>query len=289
LQLTKFKLGLRSVSPIAERIAVIGAGRIGRAIIKALVSSGYRNVVATGRSESTLHEAETLGARSLRSNSEAVSRADLVILSVKPFHLPQVLVEVERELWKGKVVVSIMAGVRIETLKKHMPEAEVYRAMPNICSLVGRSSTAIADGTKPGERMELVERVFSTLGKVYWVQEELLDAWTGLVGSGPAYIAEVIDGLVLGGLAVGMPRELALASVLDVLEGTVEFLRKQGMHPSQMRDEVITPRGTTIVGIKVLEKRALKSALIEAVVKATRRATGISKALNATLERLTEK
>ena len=275
--------------PIAERIAIIGAGRIGRAIIKALVSSGYRNIIATGRSKSTLHEIEKLGVKPLRDNKEAVSLADLVILSVKPFHFPQVLVEVGRELWEEKVVVSIMAGVRLEILKKSMPGAEVYRAMPNICSLVGKSSTAIAYDTKPGDRMELVERIFSTLGRVYWVQEELLDAWTGLVGSGPAYIAEIIDGLVLGGLAVGMPRELALASILDVLEGTAEFLRRQSVHPSQMRDEVITPRGTTIAGISVMEKRAIKATLIEAVVKATKRSEGISRTLNMTLERLVEK
>jgi len=270
------------------RVAILGAGKIGRIIAKALVDRGYGEVVATGRSEATLREAEKLGAKATRDNRKAVSEADVVIISVKPYHFPQLLREVGSDAWGGKLVVSIMAGVKIATLRKRMPGAEVYRAMPNVCAAVGKSSTAVAYDTSPGERARVVEELLSALGKVYWLPEELLDAWTGLVGSGPAYVAELIDGFVLGGLAVGLPRELALASVLDVLEGTAELLRRRGVHPSQMRDEVITPKGTTIAGISVLERRAVKSILIEAVVAATKRSSSISESVDKTLETLSD-
>ncbi|MEM1620051.1 MAG: pyrroline-5-carboxylate reductase [Fervidicoccaceae archaeon] len=272
------------ICDMGERIAIIGAGKMGRILIKTLVSSGY-SVVATGRSEATIREAEALGAIATRDNDQAVRSADLVILAVKPFHLSNVVKEVKPESWDGKVVLSILAGVKIATIKRFTRGSEVYRAMPNVCALVGKSSTAVShDGGGKGPGAEVVERVLSQLGRVYWVPEELLDAWTGLVGSGPAYIAEIIDGLVLGGLAVGMPRELALASILDVLEGTAEYLRRLGVHPAQMRDAVITPRGTTIAGIAVLERGRVKSTLIKTVQSATKKSEALSKMVNSMVE-----
>ena len=262
--------------PIAEKIAVIGAGKIGQALIKALVSSGYDNIVATARRQITLRNVSKLGVETTQDNNKAVNDAVIVILSVKPYHLPNVLQEVKPGSWDGKIVVSLLAGVRISTLREYMPRAEVYRAMPNINALVRKSSTAIAYNGQPGPGKFTVERIFRTVGKVYWVPEELLDAWTGLVGSGPAYIAEIVDGLILGALAIGVPRDLAFESILDVLEGTAELLRSTQIHPSQMRDEVTTPAGTTIRGLSVLESESIKAALIKAVEAATQRSREVS-------------
>lgn len=262
--------------PIAEKIAVIGAGKIGQALIKALVSSGYENIIATARRQITLRNVSKLGVETTIDNDRAVREAVLIILSVKPYHLPNVLQEVRSESWSGKTVVSLLAGVRIATLREFIKGAEVYRAMPNINSLVRKSSTAIAYNGQPGPGKVTVERIFRTVGKVYWVPEELLDAWTGLVGSGPAYIAEIVDGLILGALSIGVPRDLAFESILDVLEGTAELLRSTQIHPSQMRDEVTTPAGTTIRGLAVLESESVKAALIKAVEAATQRSKEVS-------------
>ncbi len=262
------------------RVAVLGAGKIGSAIIKAVTESGLAEVMATGRREVTLENARRLGAVATRDNRAAVEWGEVIILSVKPHHFPKVLAEVGPEAWAGKVVASVMAGVSLRTLRHYLRGAEVFRAMPNINALVKKSSTAVA-GEKGSEAAAVVEKIFSALGRVYWVPEDLIDAWTGLAGSGPAYIAEIVDGLILGALAVGMPRDLALETILDVLEGTAELLRRYRMHPAQMRDEVTTPAGTTIAGLSILEAEGVKAALIKTVKAATERATEINRLIDA--------
>lgn len=259
-----------------KTVAVLGAGRIGSAIIRAVKDCCWDvEVIATGRREETLESARALGARATRDNNEAVRLADLVVLSVKPHHFPVVVRQVSRELWGGKVVVSVMAGVKLRTLESLLVGAEVYRAMPNINALVKKAATAIATGNSENPRKGVVENLFKCLGSVYWVPEEFLDVWTGLVGSGPAFIAEIIDALVLGAVASGMPRDIAYKAILDVLEGTSALLKNRGTHPAEVRDEVTTPGGTTIRGLKVMESMGVKAALMETIEAAYRRSAEI--------------
>jgi len=252
-------------------IAIIGAGKVGSAMIKALRQCYSRvRIIATGRSEATLLNAKSLGAEATRDNDCAVREANFVILSVKPHHFPVVVKQVNRDSWNDKVVVSVMAGIKLSTLRMVMPKAEVYRAMPNINIAVRKSSTAITD--VKGEYRDVVEEVFTCFGRVYWVPEEYLDVWTGLAGSGPAFIAEIVDALVLGAVAAGMPRDLAYRSILDVLEGTAEYLRSNpAVHPAEMRDAVTTPAGTTIRGLMAMESKGVKAALMKTVEAAYRR------------------
>ncbi len=255
---------------VERRVAVLGAGKIGRAFVSALARSGVE-VVATARSEETLREAARLGARVTRDNRRAVLESDTVVISVKPYHFPQLVREVGVGAWEGKLVVSVMAGVRLSTLRAVLDGAEVYRAMPNLNAYVGLSSTAVA-GDNGGPRSGEVERLLGLLGRVYWVPEEYLDVWTGLAGSGPAFIAEIIDALAMGAVAAGLSRELAYRAVLDVLEGTAKLLSaRAGVHPAQLRDEVATPAGTTIRGLMVLESEGVKAALMKVVEEAARR------------------
>ncbi len=260
----------------ATSIAVLGAGKIGSALVKALVSQarGVR-VVATGRSAETLRRVESLGAHATRDNRRAVESADLVVISVKPHHFPQLLRETGFDVWEGKVVVSVMAGVRLATLQSVLEGAEVYRAMPNLNAYVGKSATAIAENGS-GSSKSLVEELFSLIGYTYWVPEEYLDVWTGLAGSGPAFLAEIIDALAMGAVASGMSRELAYRAILDVMEGTAILLKaREGIHPAQLRDEVATPAGTTIRGLTVLESKGVKAALMSVVEEASRRSREI--------------
>lgn len=252
-------------------LAVLGAGKIGRAFISAAVRSGHYKVIATARSELSLAEASRLGALSTRTNREAVEKAQLVVISVKPFHFPQLIQEVGGDIWSGKIVISVMAGVRLGTLASVLEGAEVYRAMPNLNAYVGLSSTAVACNWGC-EHAQEVERLLSLIGRVYWVPEEYLDVWTGLAGSGPAFISEIIDALAMGAVAAGLSRELAYLAVLDVLEGTAQLLRsRSSIHPAQLRDEVATPAGTTIRGLMVLESNGVKAALMKVVEEAAQR------------------
>ncbi|EWG07660.1 MAG: pyrroline-5-carboxylate reductase [Candidatus Aramenus sulfurataquae] len=254
-----------------HKVAVIGTGKIGTAIIRALLES-YPSVriISTGRRDETLMKAKSMGVEATKDNDYAVRESDLVILSVKPQHFSTVLSQVKS--WEGKKVVSVMAGIRASTLSSLLKGAKVVRAMPNINAIVKRSVTAIAEN---GGRDEEIEEVFRALGTVYWVPEEMLDVWTALVGSGPAFISEIIDGLVLGAVECGMPRDLAYNAVLDMIAGTVENLRLNGDHPVTLRDLVTTPSGTTIRGLMTMEEQGVKSALIKTVESAYRRAKEI--------------
>ncbi len=264
------------VRHIAEKIAIIGAGKIGQAIIRALSTSNKFSIIATARRKETLRNLSSLGVITSLDNNYAVKNSEIIIISVKPYHVERVFSEVKKEHWKNKVIISIVAGISTSIIRAFTNNPEVYRAMPNINVLVKKSSTAIAYNGSPGENKELVEKIFSLMGKVYWVREELLDAWTGLIGSGPAYLAEIIDGMILGAFSIGLPRDIAFQAILDVMEGTAELLRNRRVHPAQMRDEVTTPGGTTIRGLAVLESNGVKAALIKAVEEATERSIEVN-------------
>lgn len=268
-------------------ISVIGAGRIGQAIIRAAGRCVSR-VIATGRRQETLEAARALGAEATRDNAYAARQADLIVISVKPHHFPVVAPEI-REAVEGRVVVSIVAGVKLSTLRLAFPGAEVYRAMPNINALIARSTTALAtENNSRRPNSGLVEDLFKCLGSVYWIPEEWMDAWTALVGSSPAFIAEIVDALVLGAVMVGMPRELAYKALLDALKATAEHLEKSPAHPLQLRDEVTTPAGTTIYGLMKLESEGVKAGLMKVIEASTRRGSQLGESIDRTVRRALE-
>ncbi len=265
-------------------ISVLGAGKIGSAIIKAVKENCKDvEVIATGRREETLRNAEQLGAKATRDNDEAVREGKLIILSVKPQHFPVVVKQVGKDRWKGKVVVSVMAGVKLKTLESVLEGAEVYRAMTNVNAMVKKASTAVA--TNNGKNKDAVENLLKLLGTVYWVPEEFIDVWTALIGSGPAFLAEIIDALTMGAVASGMPRELAYNAILDVMEGTAVLLKARNSHPISVRDEVTTPAGTTIRGLMVMEARGVKSALMETIEAAYKRSIEIGNEIDKEIRR----
>ena len=267
------------------KFAIIGAGKIGTAIIRSLISCGVTQIVGTGRREETLESIRRLGVEATRDNRWAASWADIIVISVKPYHLPKVAKEILYVV-DGKILVSVVAGVRVKTLEKLFPGAIVYRAMPNINAVIGRSTTAVTP-LREGEHSVIVDLMFRCMGSVYWIPEELFDVWTALIGSGPAFIAEIVDALVLGAVSAGMPRDIAYRAVLDMIASTTRLL-EDNMHPSQLRDLVATPAGTTIRGIKVLEERAVKAALMEVIEKSAERSRELGEEIDrVVLEALT--
>lgn len=264
-------------------VAVLGAGKIGTILAEAFVGRGW-TVLATGRSEETLERARRAGAIPTRDNREACRRADAVVLAVKPRQLPELVEEIGSEV-AGKTVVSVVAGVSTAALEGLLRGAGVVRAMPSISALARASLTALSAGRSAcGRDREVAEELFRSVGEVVWVSEEHMDAITALLGSGPAFVAEVADALTLGAVAAGVPRDLAYRAVLKLLEGTAETLRRTGWHPAQLRDAVVTPAGTTAEGLRAMEGLGVRAAIIEAILRAAARSAELGREASSLLD-----
>ncbi len=256
------------------RVAVMGAGTIGSAVAKALSESGHE-VVATRRNLEKVKWLEEYGVRLTRDNREAAEWAEVVFLAVKPGKVGQVLEEVSG-LLEGKLLISLAAGIGLDYLGRLAPEAKVVRAMPNIAVLVGESFTAYSTNLG-GEEVETVEKLLRTFGDCIRVEEEHMDAITGLSGSGPAYVTVFLEAMVYGGLRVGLPREIARKASLQTLLGTAKLLMETEKHPAEVREWVITPGGTTIDGIFELEEGKIRTAVMKAVDAATKKSRILSR------------
>jgi len=255
------------------RVAVLGAGTIGGAIAKALKKAGY-DVVATRRRVEKAKELLELGIDVISDNRKAAESADVVFIAVKPSKVGDVLEEIA-DLIEGKLVISVVAGVSLKELKR-FAKAKFVRAMPNIAVLVGESFTAYATELE-GEEVELVEKLLRTFGDCVRVEEEHMDAITGLSGSGPAYVTVFLEAMVYGGLRVGLPRDLAKRASLQTLLGTAKLLMETERHPAEVREWVITPGGTTIDGVFELEEGKIRTAIMKAVDAATKKSRILSK------------
>lgn len=212
----------------------------------------------------------------VNSNAGAVSEASVVVLCVKPNDIGTALGQAGNTL-DGKLLVSIVAGQKIKSLKALAPGARVIRAMPNTAAMVGRSATAYAcDDSVSSEDKSVAEAVFSSIGEVYPVGEKMLDAVTGLSGSGPAYVYLMIEALSDGGVACGLPRKLSLDLAVQTVIGAAEMVSATSEHPAVLREMVTSPAGTTMAGLSELEACGVRSAFIEAVRAASNRAGELS-------------
>ncbi len=254
------------------RVAILGAGRMGRAIGLGALRCGAVVYATRGRRE-LLDELRRLGFHPVESNREAARIADVVVISVKPWLVERVAGEI-RGVVTGKPVVSVAAGVGLRKLRSLLPGAVVYRAMPNLGALVGLSATALC--CKGGGADELIEKLFRCIGEVFWVEEKLFPAWTGLAGSGPGIVALLADALLEAGVYNGLRSEEARLLVSLVLEATGRLLREK--HPALLRDEVATPAGTTIEGIRVLERSGCRGALLDSITAAVEKALRMEEA-----------
>ena len=205
-------------------------------------------------------------------NREAVSWADVVVLAVKPQTLPVVLSELGPIL-SHALVISIVAGVTIRTVAEQMAGAmRVVRAMPNTPALVREGMTALAMGAGVSDDdVQLVRTIFEAVGRVVLVEERLMDAVTGLSGSGPAYVFQAIEALADGGVMMGLPRQTAELLAVQTVLGAARLVLESGVHPAQLKDRVASPGGTTIAGLHQLEQGGFRASLMAAVEAATTR------------------
>lgn len=211
------------------------------------------------------------GAKGALSNRALVEQSDVVILAVKPQQLAAATLDLASAA-AGKLVVSILAGVRLAKLAAALPSARLVRVMPNTPALVGHGASAFALGANATSTDgDLVNSLLSAVGRAYLVDECLLDAVTGLSGSGPAFVYVTIEALADGGVQMGLPRDIALALAAQTVKGAAEMVLATGDHPAVLKDRVASPEGTTIAGLQEIENRGLRAALIAAVEAATQR------------------
>lgn len=204
-------------------------------------------------------------------NQAVVDAADIVLLAIKP-QLFDVVVQALVRQNAQQIVLSILAGVPLARLESAFPNYPVIRAMPNTPATVGAGMTAIAAGAHAQpSHLALAMQVFGAVGEVVEVPERLMDAVTGLSGSGPAYVALMVEALADGGVAAGLPRAIAQQLALQTVLGTAELLKESNLHPAELKDRVTSPGGTTIAGVSHLERQGFRSALIEAVRAAAMR------------------
>ncbi|MCH9647703.1 MAG: pyrroline-5-carboxylate reductase [Deltaproteobacteria bacterium] len=259
------------------RVAVIGAGKMGETLIRAMVGSGAvpaEQIVATGRKELRLDAlSRELHIETTLDNRQAVRDADLLLLCVKPQGAAKVLAELREEITADKLLVSILAGVPTKRLEESLLSGvPVVRAMPNTPSLLGEGMTALCAGASADQaQVERARRIFERVGRTLVLDEKHFDAVTGLSASGPAFIYIVIEALAEGGVKVGLPRQVATELAAQTCLGAAKMVIETDHHPAVLKDAVTTPAGCTIDGILKLEEGGLRVTLIKAIVEAARR------------------
>ncbi len=270
---------------MSQKIAFAGAGNMGGAILRGLLNSGYnpKDILFYEPFEKTAKPVEELGAVRYADFGKMANDANVVFLCVKP----QVFKAVAGE-WsasaKGKVtskpeIISIMAGVSrakiIDALD--FEHGDVVRVMPNLPLTVGKGAIAIATDGVSAESLETAKTLLSTVGVTVTVGENLIDAVTGLSGSAPAYVFEFIEGLVRGGVKMGLTRPVAMQLTLATIEGSVELLKRSGKDTGELSAMVSSPAGTTIAGVQVLEDAGFRGTLMHTVEAATLRSQALGK------------
>ena len=260
------------------RLAVLGAGKMGGTLLRALRERGLLGpgeVAATTRHAATAQDAAArLGVDVGTDNRRAAAAAEVVLLAVKPQALAEVLREIAPVLRPEQLLVSIVASASTAFIEGHLQgPVPVVRAMPNTPSLVGAGMTALAPGRHAGgAHLERARALFAAVGRTLVLDERHMDAVTALSASGPAFVYVVLESLAEGGVKVGLPRNIATELAAQACLGAATMVLETGEHPALLKDAVTTPAGCTIDGLLQLEEGGLRVTLIKAVVEATRRA-----------------
>ncbi len=269
---------------MSVKFGLIGGGVMGETLLSRLIAQKIYQPSEVLVSEPLLERrnllAQQYGVQVTADTQAVASTAQVLLLAIKPqifTAVAQTLQDVVVTLVAKPLVISILAGVSLHQLETAFPHLPAIRAMPNTPATVGAGMTAIALGNHTNESHRTTAmQLFAAAGEVVEVPEVLMDAVTGLSGSGPAYVALMVEALADGGVAAGLPRAIALQLALQTVRGTALLLQETGMHPAVLKDRVTSPGGTTIAGIAELERFGFRSALIQAVQAAAKRSQELS-------------
>ena len=265
--------------PVPIRIGFLGAGQMATALAKGWATAGLLDLTHSLASDPYQAAREkfqaTTGIRATNSNAEVIAATDVLVLAVKPQMMSAVLPEAAATISAKHLVVSIAAGITLKQLAEWIgSDTRLVRVMPNTPCLVGASATGYSVGPKAtAADGELVGKLFRSVGNAFAVPENLLDAVTGLSGSGPAYVYVMIEALADGGVRVGLPRDIALSLAAQTVFGAAKMVLETGSHPAALKDAVASPGGTTIAGLHALERAGFRAGLMDAVEAAAKRAT----------------
>lgn len=265
------------------RFGFIGAGRMATALARGFVERGLvaaENLLASDPSPAAAEAfARTTGGRATADNVAVARGSDCVWLAVKPPQMGDVLVQLAGVVTADHLVVSVAAGVTLATIAQALGAGpRLVRVMPNTPCLIGQGASAYSLG--PGASQsdgQTIGRLLESVGRAMHVEEKLLDAVTGLSGSGPAFVYLMIEALSDGGVRMGLPREVARTLAAQTVRGAAEMVLTSGQHPAALKDEVTSAGGTTIAGLHVLEAAAVRGAMMSAVEAATRRSIELGK------------
>lgn len=261
----------------STRIGFVGAGKMATALARGLCTAGiaaperlFASDVLPAASEQF---AAQTGAAVVQHNADVARQCDVLFLSVKPQHFPGILAELAPHVEQRHLIISIAAGIPLKAIAQALgAERRLVRVMPNAPCLVSASASAYCiGGAATPDDAQTAQRLLSAVGEAFSLPEPLLDAVTGLSGSGPAYTCVVIEALADGGVKMGLPRDVAFRLAAQTVLGTAKMLLETGQHPAALKDAVASPGGTTIAGLHELERGGLRAALISAVEAATRR------------------
>ena len=254
-----------------RRVAVLGAGTIGEALIAGLLGSGWRepgDIVASARRDERAAElGERLGIKATLSNVEAAAGAALVVIAVKPQDFDTLLGEIAPAITPEQTVLSVAAAIPTAAIEKRLAAGvPVVRAMPNAPAIVHEGMAGLCPGAHADEEhLALAEEALAHLGAVVRVPEEYMDAVTAVSGSGPAYFALLSEAMIEAGILLGLGREVSTQLVVQTMLGTAKLLRDQQMHPVELRERVTSPGGTTIRAVRELEQAGVRAAFLNAI------------------------
>jgi pyrroline-5-carboxylate reductase len=266
-----------------KSLGFIGAGNMAEAMIRGIIQNQVvlpdRILASDLSGERREYISRTFGMETMEENRSLVDQSNVIFLAVKPQAVPQVLKDMASDMGPEKLLVSIVAGVPIQTLSSGLPKTpRIVRTMPNTPMTVMEGAMAIAsDSPALPEDLKTVETLFRPLGSTVRIEEKLIDAVTGLSGSGPAYVFMILEALADGGVKMGLPRDVAETLAAQTLMGSAKLFLETRMNPGQLKCMVTSPGGTTIAGIHELEKGGIRASLMNAVESATERSIELGK------------
>jgi pyrroline-5-carboxylate reductase len=271
------------MSDAEQRLAIVGCGTMGEAILGGLLRVGRvqaHNVVVTARrpeQSQRLHDEH--GVTALTDNRAACAQATVALVALKPQRMGEVLDDDGmREALANTLLISVAAGIGLDTLQRWLPRTTIIRAMPNTPCLIGEGMTVLAPGKGVTDAHRTTARsMFESVGRCVELEDKHMDAVTSLNGSGPAFAYVMLEALADGGVMMGLPRDVALEIAAQVLLGSARMVLESGFHPAALKDQVTTPAGSTIAGLLIMEDGRIRSVLARTIQEATRVAAGLGR------------